>query len=161
GLVRGQPVQGVSACIHRVQVRALERNRNEDVPDAYRIALGSVDPDEVKPELREHGLAEYTRREAAHRRGERGDEPAAGPLGPPQITTPRAAPRIDGLLFRYVGELGLASRDLGPQRADVRQGRRAVGGVGDARQLDVADPRRRGSLEIGLVRAVIALELRV
>jgi len=160
-LVRGQPVQRVRARIHRVQMRTLEQDRNEDVAEPYRIALGGVDPDEVKPELGEHGLAEHTRREAAHRRGERGDETGAGPLRPPQITAPRAGSRVGGLFFCYVVELGLASRDLGPQRAGVCTRRRAVGGVRDARQLDVAEPGGRGSLEIRFVHAVIALELRV
>src|SRR6185437_15699736 len=161
GLVRGQPVQSVGARIHDVQMRTLELDRNEDVANAYRIALGGVDPDEVHPELGEHRLAEHPRGEAAHRRGERGYEPGAGTLGPPEVAAPRAGARVGGLPLRDVLELGLASRDLGPQRAGVRQGRGAVGGVRDARQFDVADPGGRGSLEFGLVRAVVTPELRV
>src|SRR5213596_698564 len=45
--------------------------------------------------------------------------------------------------------------------ARTRAGRRAVGGARDARQLDVAEPGRRGSLEIVPVHVVVALQLRV
>src|SRR5204862_6340923 len=160
-LVRGQAVQRVRARIHRVQMRTLEGDGNEDVTHPYRIALYGVDPDEVKPKLGAHRLAEHSRRQAAHGGGERRDETGPAALRPPQISTTRTRSRVGGLPFRDVVELGLASRDLIPQGARMPAGRRAVGGARDARQLDVAEPGRRGSLEIVPVHAVVALQLRV
>src|SRR3989454_3433580 len=156
-LVRGQAVQRVRARIHRVQMRTLKGDRNEDVTHPYRIALHGVDPDEVKPKLAEHRLAERPRRQTAHGGGERRDETGPAALRPPQIPATRTRSRVGGLPFRDVVELGLASRDLIPQGARMRAGRRAVGGARDARQLDVAEPGRRGSLEIVPVHAVVAL----
>src|SRR2546429_2859093 len=64
-LVRGQAVQRVRARIHCVPMPTLEGDGNEDVTHPYRIALDGVDPDEVKPKLGEHTLAEHPRRPAA------------------------------------------------------------------------------------------------
>src|SRR3989449_10739756 len=126
-------------------MRTLEGDGNEDVTHPYRIALHGVDPDEVKPKLGEHRLAEHARRQAPHGGGEGRDETGPGALRPPQIPATRTRSRVGGLPFRDVVELGLASRDLIPQDARMRAGRRTVGGARDARQLDVADPRRPGS----------------
>src|SRR3989449_9905924 len=105
-------------------MRTLEGDGNGDVTQPYRIALHGVDPDEVKPKLGEHRLAEHPRRQAPHGGGERRDETGPGALRPPQIPATRTRSRVGGLPFRDVVELGLASRDLIPQGAGNSAGRR-------------------------------------
>ncbi len=160
-LVRREPIERIRARIHCVQVRTAQLDRNEDVPGVHRIALGGVDPDEVKPEFCEYRLTHYARGEAAQRCGEGSDEAGPGALDPTQITALGARARVGGLSLRDVLEFRFTAGQLGAQRAGVRQRRGAVGGVRDARQGDVAEPGGRGSLEVGLVCAVVALELRV
>ena len=161
GLLRCQPVERVGARIDGVEVLALERDRDEDVPHVYRIALHGIDANQMIAELREHGLAEHAGAETAQRRGEGRDESRVVALDPSEISSTRGAPRVRRLPLGRVFKLGFAAGDFGPQGVDVRPRSRAIGTVGDARNHEIAEPGGRGALELTLMSRVVALQLRL
>jgi len=113
-LVRREPIQGIRACIHRVQVRHRGADRNADVPGVHESPLRRRS-DEVKPEFGEYRLHSLRPGEAAAGCGEGSDEAGAAALDSTQITA-RCRARVGGLSLRYVsislyaGELGANAR---------------------------------------------------
>ncbi len=161
GLVRRELVERIRLRVHRVEVLALQLDRDQDVAHVDRVALGPVDADQMIPEGGRHRLRQRADGERAQARKKPGIEPGLVPFHPPQIAAPGGAPRVRRLLLRHVLELRLPARDLGAHRARPGEGRRGVGGVGYAGHTDVAQPGRGRPLEIVPVRLVRALELGV
>ena len=150
GLLAGQAVQRVGARLHRVAVRTLELDRNENVPHAHGVVPHRIHADQVIAEARQHGGGQLAGLEPAHAGGELVVEAFAAPRPPAEVAALPAARRVGRLALGDVGEL----RDARPRRRGVL--RRGIARQGHERQ-----PGDRRAGELLLVGRIVRRDLGV